>query len=74
MISWFIGVMENNKLDLQCNELIEFFIMCIIIATKGEMGYFTQFCLHINALQFGLLFKNFYYIVENLQMQLFLCH
>jgi hypothetical protein len=29
-------VMDNNKLDLQCNELIEFFIARIVIETKAE--------------------------------------
>jgi hypothetical protein len=36
-------VMENNKLDLQCNELIQFFITDIVIATKVEWVILLNF-------------------------------
>jgi hypothetical protein len=64
---------DSNRSDLQCDELIEFVTACIVTATEGEVGYFTYFCLHLSALQFGLLLVSFS-IAEKGQVQLLLCH
>ncbi len=70
IISW--AAVDSNRSDLQCDELIGFVTARVVTATEGEVGYFTQFRLHLSALQFGVLLISFY-IAEKGQQQLFLC-